>query len=360
MAEAPSLIKLLVPDMPTAAELAPYLERMDRAEWYSNNGPLVRELEETLRLRIGAPSLVVANATVALELTLRALRLPRGSRVLVPAMTFTASGQAIWNAQLQPVLCDVDPTTWQMTPETAAAGSGGSDIRAAMPVASFGMPVPLDGWEVFSRENRIPVVIDAAAALMTQGASRFNRVTSVYSLHATKFIGAGEGGAIASHDSFMLNQIRKLSTFGPWGTNAKMSEYHAAVALASLDRLTEKRARMQPLADAYNRHFLGALSTVRINQTVRYDTTTLCALLPDHMNATDTIADLAVEHIESKQWYRPFLDEQTQFQSCFRPYAGLPVTDQIRARMVGLPFHHRMTVADVDDVCETLADLIET
>ncbi|MEG0786980.1 MAG: DegT/DnrJ/EryC1/StrS family aminotransferase, partial [Comamonas sp.] len=119
-----SWIPLLVPDMPSPQELLPWLERMHKARQYSNFGPLVQELEAefSMRLDVEKEQLVtVANATLGLELVLQALDLPTDSRVLLPAFTFVATATAVIRAGHQPVLADVDASTWMLTPEIARA-----------------------------------------------------------------------------------------------------------------------------------------------------------------------------------------------------------------------------------------------
>ena len=348
------MIRLLVPDMPTADELLPFLRQIDASKIYSNNGPLVRELEDCLSDLVRAPTVAVSNGTAALELTLRALRLPRGSAVLVPAATFVATGQAVSNAQLKPILCDVDSETWQLTPEGAIDAAQGWPIRAVIPVASFGMPVGIDGWEHFARETRMPVVIDAAGAIAEQAVSTSSALITVFSLHATKFIGAGEGGAVSTVDRFLLQRVAAMASFGHWGTNAKMSEYHAAVALASLSpqRMTDKLQRAGAVAKAYVAG-LSALPRLKLQRMPRADSTLLPVMLPPECSADEVQRRLEADGVQTKQWYRPFLEELQQFGGCPRPFK-MPVTKMLRERMLGLPFHTGLTTDDVAHVCECL------
>src|SRR5689334_13977749 len=100
-------IPLLVPDMPSADELLPYLRRIDASRWYTNFGPLVDELERELRESLGEASqaalTTVANCTLGLELALAASGLAPGARVLLPALTFVATGMAVRRAGYTPV-----------------------------------------------------------------------------------------------------------------------------------------------------------------------------------------------------------------------------------------------------------------
>jgi len=201
-APSPTRIQLLVPDLPSADELLPWLERIDKNRWYTNFGPLVIELEHALTKRLAGCSsagpqkdirLVTVNSgTAAIELAILALALPEQSRVLLPAFTFPATCTAVQRAGLHPVFSDVDEQNWTLTPDIAHAALRHIRFDLVLPVAAFGCPQPADEWDEFSRETGIPVLIDAAAAFDNQDIG--NRCVVAFSLHATKTFGVGEGG----------------------------------------------------------------------------------------------------------------------------------------------------------------------
>lgn len=346
-----TMIRVLRPSMPTADELLPFLREIDAARTYSNGGPLLRRLEGMLGELVGNPCTAVANGTAALELALRALNLPPGSSVLVPALTFVATGRAIVNAGLRPLLCDVDPETWQLDVQMALAVSPAT-ISAVLPVAAFGAPVEIEPWEYFTYETGLPVLIDAAGAIYGQKASPIPEIVITYSLHATKALGAGEGGLVATGDRLLLERIERLASFGAGGTNAKLSEYHAAVALASIECNRKPCWRAQ-LSEWYEANLPEGLEQQRLPQTAR---TLFPVLLPEGEDATLIAAELHAEGVETRAWYRPFLSERPEFAHRFGP---LPVTDSIQRRLLGLPWHAELTEEDVEDVCDVLADALD-
>src|SRR5690606_7349335 len=100
-----NMIRLLVPDLPDADMVLPYLREIDAAKWYTNFGPLIARLEGNLAAIIGistSHAVSVANCTLGLELSLAALNLPHHARVLVPALTFAASATAVLRAGFLP------------------------------------------------------------------------------------------------------------------------------------------------------------------------------------------------------------------------------------------------------------------
>ncbi len=346
------MIKVMRPHMPTADDLLPYLRRIDEAGIYVNSGPLLRQLEGELERMLGTPCTVVSNGTLSMELALRALDLPKGAEVLVPAVTYVASGQAIVNAGLTPVLCDVGVSSWQLTPEAAhGICLARRTIRAVMPVAAFGAGVRIRAWEHFTVDTNLPVIVDAAGAIHEQATSLFPKVVISYSLHATKAIGAGEGGVVSSCSPALLERVSTLANFGPGGTNAKMSEYHAAAALASIRLPSRWRADVDGW---YRRHLPLGMTSQPGRQSMR---TLLPMLLPHGWKAEGVQALMAEAGVETKLWYRPFLDERDEFKDCSR-WGPLPMTQTLRERLIGLPYHAFLTEPDVAHACATLARIL--
>ena len=135
-------IPVAAPNMPRAADLAPDLERIDAAGWYSNFGPLVLEFEDRLAARFdrGATVVTVANGTLALTLALEALDLSRGSLCALPSWTFVATAHAVRMAGLVPWFVDVQTEEGELTPAglLAALPEAPGPVTAAMPVAVMG------------------------------------------------------------------------------------------------------------------------------------------------------------------------------------------------------------------------------
>jgi dTDP-4-amino-4,6-dideoxygalactose transaminase len=336
--------------MPSADELLPLLREIDEKRQYSNNGPLVQRLAARLSAMTRSRCAVVSNGTHAIELALRALDLPRGANVLVPAVTFSATAQAVINARLTPVIVDVDAGSWQLHPAHALQLS---QISAVLPVAAFGLPVLVAPWERFSDSTGLPVVIDAAGAIYGQEVSARPSIVTVFSLHATKSLGAGEGGFVASRDQRLIDRVASLAAFGPGGTNAKMSEYHAAVALASMRR-NESGPNWRPRV--FRDYAFGGLpESVEMQDGIQPMRTLLPVLLPT--NAQDVAAEMLARGIETKRWYAPFLNERPEFGLCPQS-ESMPVTDALRDRLLGLPFHAFLTEGDVARVCAALRDAI--
>ena len=315
------MLKVLVPDVPTADQILPYLRRIDEAKWYSNSGPLVRELEG----RLGG--VTVASGTLGLELA--AAVVFRRKRVRVPAFTFAATATALVRAGFEPVICDVGPDWALVNPD-----------EQSLSVCPFGAAI------------KSPGLIDAASAWGNQTTG-----VRVFSLHATKSLPAGEGGLVCGPPS-MMERIRHLANFGlestPYahgivrevGTNAKMSEYHAAVALAAVDRWDATATRRRELNAAY----IERLEDVERQPRADGVYTTFPVLV---RNAAGVARDMAERGIETRRWYTPTLDLHPAFRTC-KVEGDLVMSRRLNDELLCLPFHAGVTMDDVDRVCETL------
>jgi dTDP-4-amino-4,6-dideoxygalactose transaminase len=358
-------VPLLVPDMPSPQTLLPWLERMHAARHYSNFGPLVQALESEFACRFDLPKeqlTTVANATQGLELVLQALELAPGSRVLLPAFTFVASATAVVRAGHIPVLADVDADSWMLTPAIAYACCAHLAIDAVLPVATFGMPHDMQAWQRFEQETGVPVVIDAAAAYGSQWL-KDAQGTLVFSLHTTKSLPAGEGGLVVSTRAGIVEKVRQLSNFGinldpaagmrigalaSIGTNAKMSEYHAAIGLASLEvwelhaqqRRRQHAEMVKEISAAAGHNFVWQLPGKGGGLMAP---TLLCACMPDEATRVMLEQICKQENIATRRWYQPLLQDMPILrQRC--EVLPTPNSEALAAKLLGLPFFLGMTL----------------
>lgn len=361
-----NIIPLLVPHMPQADSLLPYLRQIDQNRHYTNFGPLNAEFERRIAVDVARQWLpeqvtTVANCTVGLELALQALELPPGARVLIPAITFAATVTSVIRVGMTPVLSDVDSHNWLMNPGLARAAITSGRIDAVLPVSTFACPHDPAEWDAFVRDTAVPVVVDAAGAFGNQAPGEL--IDIVYSFHATKSFGTAEGGAVLSRSTERIKRIRKLSNFGidtsigmldSIGTNGKMSEYHCAIGLASFDQWDETKRARRELSARYARAlaqtcpFLG-------HQAKPADGIypLLPVLLPPGASAAEWSGYLAKQGIQSRRWYSPSLHTHPALRD-IEMSGPLEVAIDIGERILGIPFFIGMTDQDIARVCAAL------
>ena len=353
------------PRLPNAEAVLPYLRRIDEARWYSNFGPLITELEQRLSARLGPGALVctVANATQALALALKAMDLPAGGLVAVPAWTFVATAHAVIQAGLVPWFMDVDPETWMLEPQTVARAfqQVGGSLVAAVPVCPFGAMPDLAAWRALREAPGVKVLVDAAAAFDTLAEAD---PPVCVSLHATKVLGAGEGGFLATTDPVLLETFKRLSGFGFYGTrespfpstNAKLSEYAAAVGLAAMDEWSTERLRYLR-ASQHLRIALLDQPGVRFQPGWGADwVTSVCMVGLPEGSAALVETELALAGIETRRWWGLGCHRSPAFLEC--PRDRLEVTERLAASTIGLPFAVDIGAEDIERLAQALGQAL--
>ena len=355
--EARARIAVAAPDMPSSREIAPYLERIDRSGWCSDFGPLLSEFEARLQARFAPGTHVVttANGTLALTLLLEAMGLPRGALCALPSWTFVATAHAVRMAGLVPWFVDVDPVEGELTPGglTAQLAAAPGPVVAAIPIAVMGKPLAAAAWRGFQDATGIRVLIDAAAGFDT---AREAPVPVMVSLHATKALGIGEGAFIATEGEDLAQRFRAMTNFGFLGdrisrhvaTNAKLSEYAAAVGLAALDGWPERRSRYL----AVGRRLRMALADeprISFQDGWGVDWISSTCIIRVGQGPLDAIeVALAASGVDIRRWWGAGCHRAPAFRDC--PSADLAVTEALADSTLGLPFSAGLTGTQINAI----------
>lgn len=239
-------VELMVPRMPVTSDLIPYLEQIDSSRVYSNFGNLHSELISRLSKHFGVLEeniVLCSSATTAISgAVITSSQL--ASLWDCPSWTFTASPAAVLSANRKLRFGDVDSEGRLEIPDEC------SNLLDVLP---FGEEPNFSRY----RNTEINIVIDAAAsfdALSKPGSLDGKDAAFVVSMHATKLVGAGEGGIFISRDKDWVSRFKSWINFGmnglgdrrsySIGTNAKLSEYACAVGLASMDLWTQTKGKI--------------------------------------------------------------------------------------------------------------------
>jgi dTDP-4-amino-4,6-dideoxygalactose transaminase len=344
----------------------PDLDDIDRNEWYSNGGPLVRRLEARLATHAGSPPdtvVVTASGTAALTAALLEA-CPTGDRYcLLPGYSFAACPAAALGAGLTPYFVDCDPVTGVLDPwrVRALCRTLGDAVGAVMPVSVFGRPLDPAPWRAIQADLGVPVVADAAWCIDTIGP---DQMMQTLSLHATKALGAGEGGAILARNAGEAERLRRRLNFGfdgykragLRGINGKMGEYTAAVAHAALDQWPDTRAALARLCDAYDD---GLADVPGLTPLRAPGETWVSGAYPVRLHKAHgryLVQALAAHGIQARCWWRPILPEHAAF-------ARYPASLQLQGRevleqLVNLPMHSALDEGAVARICHTVRSVL--
>jgi len=223
------------------------------------SGVEVTSLEAEICKVAGVPHAVgVGSGLGALRLALHALGIGPGSRVAVPAYSCVALANAILVLGATPVPLDVSHETWVLSAAAVAKElAAGRSLDAAIVVHTFGQPGPVTEIEALG----VPVIEDCSHAFGMEPLGRLGRL-AILSLHATKLLGAGEGGLVLTIDEALARQIRSARDYAdqapaPWRLNDRMTDITAAIARCQLRRLPWNLARRDELAARYHTRLAG-------------------------------------------------------------------------------------------------------
>ena len=365
------------------AEIAA-VARVMRSGWVGMGAETIA-FEDELASHVGIPHVVTVNScTSALFLALRVLGVGRGDEVICPSLTWCATANAAMYLGARPVLCDVDRDSLSVSPETVLPLVT-PRTRAVMVVHFGGYAVDVAALQRALPE-RIRVVEDAAHALGSRypdgrpvGASG-NLVC--FSFYANKNLSTGEGGAIASADGQLADELRSLrqnampadawqrythartasaGTLTGLGYKMNYTDLQACIGRVQLRRQAEFAATRLAIA----RRYLDALASVAPD--VQFQTR--CGE-PDHarhllvvrlpiervrLSRDQFLLGLRARNIGASVHSMP-LHLMPLYDGCSP--AALPATDWLHERILTLPISASMTVLDADEVVEHVADLL--
>lgn len=241
-------IPLIKPNPPTIREIESKLKNSYKERHFSNNGPAVQKLTKKYQNVAGSNIVLVNNATSGLTALLMSLNL-KGKEVLLPSFTFPATAQSVIMAGMNPVFVDICSDLYMCPEKTEIAlKDNNGSIGAILPVFPLGFDIPDDKFRALAEKYNVACVFDAAACF----GMKEIKGNVVYSLHITKPEGIGEGGLVSCETPEIRKKVEAAINFGmdegeviQWGMNGKMSDFQAAIGLASYSKRVQKKKKRE-------------------------------------------------------------------------------------------------------------------
>ncbi len=332
-------------------------------------GPEVAQLEtEIAALSQVKHGIACASGTDALLLPLKALDLEPGDEVIAPAFTFFATAGAVHNAGGTPVFVDIDPATFNISPEAIEAAIT-PRTRAIVVVHLFGQMAPMERILPIAQKHGLALIEDAAQAV---GARR--RIDGTWrvagelgtagtlSFFPTKNLGAwGDAGMILTSDDALATRLRKLRLHGgaqqyhheEVGTNSRLDSLQAAILLAKLPHLAEWSAARRRNAARYTEAFAGhpvicPPRTDAVNEHI-FNQYTIRVERRDALQA-----HLKARGIGNAIYYPLALHLQPCFAHLGYQPGRLPVTEAATGSVISLPVYPELTTAQQDLVIDAV------
>jgi perosamine synthetase len=352
-------------------------------------GPFLERFERTIAEYTGAAHAVaLGSGTAALHLALLVHGVEPDDEVLVPALTFAATANAVRHCGAWPVFTDCDASHWGMDPvqvsrfleEGCEAREGqtfdrrtGRRVRALVPVHLYGHPADMDALTDLAERHGLKLVEDGAEAL---GARHRGRAvgslhgTCILSFNGNKVITTAGGGMVLARNEKIARRCRYLANqakddrleyvHGAIGFNYRMSNLAAAVGLAQAERLEELVARKRRLAARYG-DALADVPGVRMRQSapeVESSEWMPILLLDPEIHpegAAPRIRELVERGVGARPLWQP-LDGQTPFADC--PSLGSERSRALYASGLCLPCSCGILDQEVETVVAALGEVL--
>lgn len=369
----PERLALVRPSIGDPAGIAATAEKILRSGVLTN-GPYVRELEARVADHLGVDHCVaVSSCTAGLMLVLRAAGIT--GEVVVPTFTFSATAHAVaWNGS-RVRFADVDPRSLTMSPSSVERAIG-PETEAILAVHVYGTPCDVEALSAVAERSGLRLFFDAAHAFGSRHRDRpiggFGDA-EVFSLSPTKILVAGEGGLITTNDPQLAQRCRIGRDYGNpgdyncifVGLNARMSELHAATALASLDGIEDQIAHRNMLAETYRAALqgipgLGFPELGEGDRSTYKDFTVLVDAERFGMDVEELARALEAEGIDSRRYYVPLVHEMQAYQREARANGHLLVSHAMAGMVLTLPMWSAMPESHPLRVAEAIARIRAT
>lgn len=365
-------IPFIKPDFPAAEDIAKDYKEILAANWFTNFGPFEERFSKKIANYIGEEyyACTLSNATAALLASILAV-LGKGDGtkyVLMPSFTFVAGAAALTWCGYKPLFIDIENKGLHMDIDQAekAINEGGDNIAAILFCNAFGVgATDIEAWESLAASKNVPLIIDSAAGFGSLYSS--NRKVGgagkceIFSFHATKPFAIGEGGAVVSRDSELIEKIISIQNFGfngggnaaYLGFNGKLEEVNAAIGLRQFERFSNILEGRRRVWRAYQQ---GLPPKFKLQKNAANASLCFAAVLaPDEDQRDTSLKNLIENGVEAKTYYNPSIHKQSYYKN-FDRYSELTVTNDIDSRILSLPIHDNMSDDDLKLIIDTLND----
>lgn len=363
------MITVTRPWLPSRDKLNKYIDRIYETKQLTNNGCLVRELEERLAKFLGVRHVIlVANGTSALQVAYRALNIE--GEVITSPFSFVATASSMVWQNITPRFCDIDTQTFTLNAQHVERKIN-KNTSAIVPVHVFGNPCDVSELaEVASRHN-LKLVYDASHCF----AVRYNNKSilsygdvSTLSFHATKLFHTCEGGAIVTDNETLAKDIRNRINFGitgmsqvdTVGINAKMNELEAAMGHAVLDDIEVSISSRKEQVGMYRDAFYDLVRDGYMHlQHIRTGTEENFAYLPVVLNSEVVVEKLDAAFrqngILARRYFHPSLDTLAFINPLNDQCA---VSQEIAKRILCLPLYAGLSSSEQKSIISIIRSIL--
>ena len=332
------------PFLPPYKEFEALVRDVYDSRWLTNDGPMLRRLENELMVKLGVKQLaVVTNGTIALQLAIKALGL-KGKVITTPFSYVATVSSLVWEG-CEPVFVDIESNGFNIDPDKIEAAIT-PDVTGIMATHCFGMPCNVERIQEIADKYGLKVIYDGAHALGTavNGDSIFNYgdITTC-SMHATKLMHSIEGGFVVTKDPKLFNHMKQQRSFGhapnnsfdAVGINGKNSELHAAMGLANMKYFSALLNRRKKQCQRYERSLRNAKLELPNVGLEGWNCAYFPIVLSSERDCVRMLKALRRKGIEARRYFHPALNTVSlwQGQDCKR-------AESVAKGVLCLPLYH--------------------
>lgn len=358
------------PLLPSIEDFTDQVKEIYDSKWLTNMGSKHKALEEALTVELKVPhAQLFNNGTIALLTAIKALDLPTGSEIITTPFTFAATPHCIsWNG-CKPIFCDIEPDTMTIdankienliTPNTSAI----------LGVHVYGFPCNVKKIDELAKKHNLKVIYDAAHAFSTEidgvGIGNFGDIT-MFSFHATKLFNTIEGGCLTYKNPELVKKICNLRNFGiqseelveTVGINGKMNEFCAAMGLENLKIYKEEQEKRKQIKAIYDEK-LSKVKGIRIphmpqNTTNSYQYYPIVIEDEYPLTRDELYEKFKTMDILTRKYFYPACHDYECYKNDITvKTARLRVTDDLKMRVLCLPFYGDLTKEIAEKICESI------
>lgn len=341
--------------LPSYERYQSYLHKVWGNNWLTNNGPLVQELEKKLVQKLEVPYLqYVSNGTIAIQLAMRALEL-KGEIITTPYSYVATCNAVLWE-NCSPVFCDIEKECFGIDPNYIEALIT-KKTTAILATHVYGFPCKVKEIEEIASKHGLRVIYDAAHAFGIKYLEKplvgYGDISTL-SFHATKIFHTVEGGGIVLNEEGLNEKIFLLKSFGHRndnyfnvGTNAKNSEFHAAMGLCVLEDFDKIKLRRKEISSWY-----GSLldrenvDLPEIPAGLDYNYSYYPVFFKNEPTMLEVIKALGQNEIFPRRYFYPSLNTLPFISNRY----SCPVSEDLASRVLCLPLYYDLHQADVERI----------
>ena len=359
------MIALNSPVKPNLKKLTKLLGQVNDNCWYTNFGPLHKELTARLEDYLGVQNLLLTNnGTSALQVAGRAI----GSQsIIATPFSFAATVSAFKWQKDEVAFADIDPQSLNLCPQAVkSAYRKGSKADTLVATHVYGNPCDVSAMNELSKQHNFQIIYDAAHAfgvkVNNQSVLNYGDASTL-SFHATKVFHTVEGGAIVFKDRANFEKAEEIINFGirpgqgvvNVGINAKMNEYQAAVGLVNLENIDNILEHRAELFHADREGLKDIVKLPSWHPESNFNGAYMPIILEDKAQLDRVTQALDANNIQNRHYFAPSLDKIFVDSHNYGTSSSLKASENILC----LPMHAHLTLHEVNKVTQTIKGLLE-